>query len=828
MKSQLPENGYVEPGACFALARATFSQRRSFLLTGPPGIGKTRLALELARNDSELLDLRLKDVHDLDGLLSRVAGALRHRLPPTLNRAAASRKLVQLLIGPATVLLDHVEQIDGIEPLLDEWASAGVCLVVTSQRALKTKLAQIELTRLALVDPGSGRWGEAATLLRTRSEELARVKLGELDREDAHALAAALDGHPLAIELFAPKLGVLTPGEALHRLARRDVATNLEHNLAHSIRTAYDLLDERARACLQAASLFRGGFVIDALTHLLEDENAAIDGLSQLRERSMLFAERAPSGYRFDLLASIQRFAERELESEPARYQELARRHAEATVRLAAADGDAQSPAETSNLQIAFERTHSRQPELGAQLCLALTHPKRGLSYAQANALLTHTLESLGDEPPMSAELYLRRGTARRFLGDLRAAHADLTRAHALASSRDQASTVAEALAGLGNVAAGTSQWQLGRSYIEQALVVHPAARFQALGKVMVANTFCNEDNHDAAEPLMREAITDAERIGDALTKAVARLALGVLLVEKGQFREGYAELFDAEAVFQREDQAHWRGIALTYLGRIQHEAGERGLALARYAEARACIEEADVRRAKGIILLFSGALHLEERSLDTAEACLREALEIVRETCPDHEGLALALLAVLLALRGAEDDAERTFDRAEGALARYSRPLFTALLAVLRGAEVESLEAELQLAADVRLASRLRAMMSHAPSASSVVFAADASWFRVGTQEEVKLGRRKALKSLLLALVTARQRKPGAALTIAELIRAGWPGERMLPHAGSERVYAAIATLRRLGLRNVLEQHEDGYRIAAAVRALWASDRQD
>jgi hypothetical protein len=118
--------------------------------------------------------------------------------------------------------------------------------------------------------------------------------------------------------------------------------------------------------------------------------------------------------------------------------------------------------------------------------------------------------------------------------------------------------------------------------------------------------------------------------------------------------------------------------------------------------------------------------------------------------------------------------------------------------------------------------------MMSRAPSASSVVFAADASWFRVGTQEEVKLGRRKALKSLLLALVSARQRKPGAALTVAELIRAGWPGERMLPHAGSERVYAAIATLRRLGLRNVLEQHEDGYRISASVRALWASDRQD
>ena len=58
----------------------------------------------------------------------------------------------------------------------------------------------------------------------------------------------------------------------------------------------------------------------------------------------------------------------------------------------------------------------------------------------------------------------------------------------------------------------------------------------------------------------------------------------------------------------------------------------------------------------------------------------------------------------------------------------------------------------------------------------------------------------------------------PGASLSLSELLAAGWPGESMVAHAGANRVYAAIATLRKMGLKPYLLRRDDGYLIDPAV----------
>ncbi len=186
-----------------------------------------------------------------------------------------------------------------------------------------------------------------------------------------------------------------------------------------------------------------------------------------------------------------------------------------------------------------------------------------------------------------------------------------------------------------------------------------------------------------------------------------------------------------------------------------------------------------------------------------------------MRESCRDVEGALVALQGVLFALRGARADAERFFRRAEALLAAHQRPVFEAALKVLRGADPgETPFAEF---ADVRLALRLRALFAETRDSPPLFVAHDASFFRApDSAEQVSLARRKALRAILRTLVEARLARPGVPLSVEALVAAGWPGEKVLAAAGAERVYAAIATLRRLGLRGFLEQQGAGYLLRA------------
>ncbi len=88
-----------------------------------------------------------------------------------------------------------------------------------------------------------------------------------------------------------------------------------------------------------------------------------------------------------------------------------------------------------------------------------------------------------------------------------------------------------------------------------------------------------------------------------------------------------------------------------------------------------------------------------------------------------------------------------------------------------------------------------------------------DAQWVAGPDGTRHKLGR--AHRRIVLALVAQREAAPTVALTIWDLLEAGWPGERPLAEAGANRVYVALTRLRSLGLRDVVERFEDGYRIA-------------
>ena len=88
-----------------------------------------------------------------------------------------------------------------------------------------------------------------------------------------------------------------------------------------------------------------------------------------------------------------------------------------------------------------------------------------------------------------------------------------------------------------------------------------------------------------------------------------------------------------------------------------------------------------------------------------------------------------------------------------------------------------------------------------------------DTTWVAGPDGARQRLGR--AHRRIVLALVARRDADPDTALTIWDLLEVGWPGERPLAEAGANRVYVALTRLRAMGLRDVFDRFEDGYRIA-------------
>jgi hypothetical protein len=99
-----------------------------------------------------------------------------------------------------------------------------------------------------------------------------------------------------------------------------------------------------------------------------------------------------------------------------------------------------------------------------------------------------------------------------------------------------------------------------------------------------------------------------------------------------------------------------------------------------------------------------------------------------------------------------------------------------------------------------------------------ALVVGAAGMWFRAPDGERVGLERRRSLALLLERLAVERVDRPGEALASEILQRAAWPGERIVASAGAHRLRVAVATLRKLGLRDLVETTPTGYRLAADV----------
>jgi predicted ATPase len=309
---------------------AAVKTHRLVTLTGVGGVGKTRLALEVAAHlADEFPDgvwlFELAAVTDPAAVPDAVAAVLGITQQPgkTVRESVATAlegRIRLLVIDNCEHVLDAAA--DLIEAILAH--SATVRILATSREGLGVPDEQVWPVRS--LDAAAGIESAAVSLFVERAQGIAPV-FSMVDGGEAAAvteICQRLDGIPLAIELAASRMASMTASEMRDRLDHRfrllvGSRRGLErhHTLRHAVAWSYDLLDDTEKTVLERCSVFAGGFDLQSACAIAgsddRDEYAILEILDALVRKSLLLAVRSGGRTRYSMLETIRQFAEEQL-----------------------------------------------------------------------------------------------------------------------------------------------------------------------------------------------------------------------------------------------------------------------------------------------------------------------------------------------------------------------------------------------------------------------------------------------------------------------------------------------------------------------------------
>ncbi|HYH28622.1 MAG TPA: adenylate/guanylate cyclase domain-containing protein, partial [Actinomycetota bacterium] len=322
---------------------------RLLTLTGPGGTGKTRLSLKIAGDLSDSYEdgaffVALAPIADPALVVTTIARTLELREDP-------DRPIMQVLIEhlrdrEVLIVLDNFEHVTAAAPSVAELLAAtnNLRVLVSSREALQVQ-GETEYAVPPLQPPDPDRLPPFEQLsqydaVRLFVDRAMQVRPGfAVSATNAHAIAEItyrLDGLPLAIELAAARVKLLTPDAILARLGDRlellsgggrDLPAR-QQTLRGAIAWSYDLLDEGERRFFRCLAVFRGGFTLESAEAVTGDPDT-FEGIASLVNKSLVRQTETEEGEpRFFLLETIRQYAEEKLSEVEGEHREVRDRHA--------------------------------------------------------------------------------------------------------------------------------------------------------------------------------------------------------------------------------------------------------------------------------------------------------------------------------------------------------------------------------------------------------------------------------------------------------------------------------------------------------------------
>jgi predicted ATPase len=544
------------------------------------------------------------------------------------------------------------------------------------------------------------------------------------DRECVEQLVALLDGLPLAIELAAARVRVMSPQAVLARMGQRFkllAAGGARRDRQATLRAAFDwswdLLTDAEKSALAQLSVFEGGFSLEAAEQVIDlsscsGDHWVPDVLQSLVDKSFV---RSLDGLRFDLLSSVQEYAAEHLRA-PARYpgsgglaeNATQARHAAHFSRFVQRDTFGSISADLDNLSVACRRSvlHG-EVQMAVEALVGAWSVLRHCGPFQAGHELARTVSAMpGLRGERRARVAMIEGCALHACGNMAQSQRQLELA--LAESRDAGDRGVEAqvLNSLGALHGSQGRLQEARSYHGAALQIaretadrsEECAALNGLGTVHVdsgvteealrcfdmalqaarsagdrrwecgvlgnlGGALFNLGKAEEAAQHFAAALAVAREIGSRTWEVSARCNLGALHHARGELDAAATELQASLSLAQAIGQLGVECVSRCNLGLVCFAREQWAEAQEHYRAALALARELKDRRSEGLFLGYLGQVQARLRRFDDARTGIAEGERLLREVADQFSlGLLMCHRVEVEHLAGDDEAAGRAF----------------------------------------------------------------------------------------------------------------------------------------------------------------------